>query len=403
MTCSQLPELCGGCGEGLLLDGLICRRVIPCSEGGADIDRDDVPDSCDSCPYIFNPDQTPDPCAPEEGVCPGVVKEAILWSVTSAERVDRKPCPSPLTGQLFVYFPALIIHMEDHSQLHPITVSPPCAPPAHTYTGFSSRLCDVSGSWEPVDMISCLSVEGQSLLQLVEALEAGQLLSPAELRGVASDLAVSSSHDTPPRVGGDVRVTGKLLTQLIVQVDSLMSEEGVEFGEAITSVSRVASNLLNPDLAVAWMGVVEGVEFGSDELLFGLEAFARTSTRYLSARADGSPKELTQQYYHLVTLSSNESHYPFMITFNDSTATISLGMGTPLSSVTLGLFPTLGDLLPLRGSFNVSDMVVATPILSVQAADLEGSDVNTVSVNMTLQYARRPNLVEGATCVSWGR
>lgn len=284
--------------------------------------------------------------------------------------------------------------------------------------GFSSRLCGVSASWERVDLIGCISVEGQSLLQQVAALEGGQVFSPAELRGVASALAVSSAHDTPPRVGGDIRVAGKLLNQLVLQVDILMSVssdegEGLGVGIDVTvdSLARTASNLLNPDLSQVWVGVVEGVEFDSEALLFALEAFARTSSRYLRS-VSSSLKELSQQNFRLVTTQpslshdpTNRSHDAIILTFNESTATISLGADTPVSSVTYGLFPTLGDLLPLRGSFNISNMVVATPILSVQAADLEGSEVTTVAVNMTMQFddpVERLDLVGGAICVSWG-
>lgn len=267
-----------------------------------------------------------------------------------------------------------------------------------------------------MNLIGCISVEGQSLLQQVATLERGQVFSPAELRGMASALAVSSAHDMPPRVGGDVRVAGKLLNQLVLQVDILMlvssdEAEGVELGETVDSLARTASNLLNPDLSQAWMGVVEVVDFDSETLLFALEAFARTSSRYLCS-VGSSLKELNQQNFRLVTMQPSLSHDPiirshdaFTLTFNESTATISLGTDTPLSSATFGLFPTLGDLLPLRGSFNISNMVVATPILSVQATGLEGSEVTTVAVNMTMQFNRpveRLDLVGGAICVSWG-
>ena len=92
-----MPELCA-CSEGLVLDGLICRAVVSCPDGGVDSDHDGIPDSCDVCPYAFNPDQTPDPCRPQEGVCLGEVSEGILWSATPAEFADRKPCAPPLIG-----------------------------------------------------------------------------------------------------------------------------------------------------------------------------------------------------------------------------------------------------------------------------------------------------------------
>lgn len=267
-----------------------------------------------------------------------------------------------------------------------------------------------------MDLIGCISLEGQSLLLQVEVLERGQVFSPVELRGVASALALVSVHATPPKVGGDVKVAGKLLNQLVLQMDILLStpdSEGVGAGlpETMDSLARVASNLLNPDLLAAWMGVVEGVVFSSEDLLFSIEAFGRVRGRYLRNNVSSTRGELREQNLLLVTqpLLSHDftqaSPDPFVLTFNDSTATISLGAATPLLSATFGLFPTLGDLLDLRAEFNISNLFLATPILSVQAADAEGSEFTRVTVNLTLQFGRpvvREELADEAVCVSWG-
>lgn len=267
----------------------------------------------------------------------------------------------------------------------------------------------MNGSWERVDLIGCISVEGQSLLDQVAALERGQLFSSAELRGVASTLAVSSAHDTPPRVGGDVRVAGRLLSQLVLQVDILRTGETERVGlrETLTSLARVGSNLLNPDLAPAWVGVVEGVEFDAADFLSSLEALARVIGQYFINESVALRDEnlvIATQSLWSHDLSPG-SHDPFMLSLNESTATVSLESGVPLSVATFGLFPTLGAFLPTRSSFNISHMTVATPILSVQAADAEGSEFTQVSVNLTLQYGGgpvlRPDLVGGALCASW--
>ena len=34
-----------------------------------------------------------------EGVCPGEVREGVLWSASAAGGRDRRPCPSPLIGK----------------------------------------------------------------------------------------------------------------------------------------------------------------------------------------------------------------------------------------------------------------------------------------------------------------
>lgn len=88
------------CPEGLRLDGIICRASVQCPEGaGGDVDGDGVPDPCDTCPYVFNPDHTPQACQPLQGVCPSGVAAGILWSAASEGTSDRKPCPLPLIGR----------------------------------------------------------------------------------------------------------------------------------------------------------------------------------------------------------------------------------------------------------------------------------------------------------------
>ena len=94
--CSQVPELCNGCPNTTTSDGLICRAAATCL--GEDTDRDGMPDSCDSCPYNFNPNQNRTFCEPIRGVCPAGVASDILWSQTSVGTVDIKPCLAPLLG-----------------------------------------------------------------------------------------------------------------------------------------------------------------------------------------------------------------------------------------------------------------------------------------------------------------
>ena len=90
------------CPTGQHSDGLICRSPVSCS-GGGDLDRDEVPDSCDSCPFVFNPQQTSDPCRVIEGICLGDIANGILWGAASVGTEDHKPCPSPLVGMCVVH------------------------------------------------------------------------------------------------------------------------------------------------------------------------------------------------------------------------------------------------------------------------------------------------------------
>ena len=110
-------EVCDGCHGDLVLDGLFCRAPVSC-DGGGDVDGDGFPDECDVCPYLFNPEQTSDPCAPQQGVCPGDLDEAILWSATSAGVSDVKPCPLPLLGTHTQTHARTRAHTHTHTHTH---------------------------------------------------------------------------------------------------------------------------------------------------------------------------------------------------------------------------------------------------------------------------------------------
>ena len=98
--CSQVPQLCHGCPITTTSDGLLCRAPSTCL--GEDSDRDGIPNSCDSCPYNFNPNQTHTFCVPTSGVCPGGVASGILWSRTSVGTEDIKPCRPPMLGMSII-------------------------------------------------------------------------------------------------------------------------------------------------------------------------------------------------------------------------------------------------------------------------------------------------------------
>ena len=78
---------------------LSCVHSLPQNCSGTDTDLDNIPDSCDSCPYIFNPAQNVEVCRREEEVCPAELAAGVLWSSTPAGTVNSKPCPPPLAGR----------------------------------------------------------------------------------------------------------------------------------------------------------------------------------------------------------------------------------------------------------------------------------------------------------------
>lgn len=274
----------------------------------------------------------------------------------------------------------------------------------------------MNASWGEVDLIGCLSVRGQSLLDQVTSLEDGQLLSLTEIMGVANTLMNSVDQlMTRPLVGGDVRAAGRMLRQLSLQLSSQLAGGVVEVDErvelVVETIGSSASSLLDPDLSPAWMGMSERVGFDASDFLESLETYSRLAG--ITITTSSTLSNLTYDHLHIraESLQSHDStlrsHDPFLFSFKDSTSTVALktSSDTPSSLVTFGLFPTLAELLPLRGSFNTSHMTLATPILSIQVVNAEGSEFTNMSVNLTLDYTRpvlRPSEVGGvAICVSW--
>lgn len=249
-------------------------------------------------------------------------------------------------------------------------------------------------------------MEGQVLLTQVSALERGQILSLDEFRSAANAVASIASRfqgNVPlPLVGGDVQVVGKLLNQLVNQlVDQLVATMGfgAEGEEFLETFATATSDLLNPDLSSAWRSVVEGVEFDSEDFLLHLEAFSLVVAGQLLRNA--TDPQLVRDNLLITTVSHDQSHDSFLINFNETRSVVATEASSTTLLLTFGLFPTLGDLLPIRSLFNISQMTVATPILSVQAMEAGGSEVTNVSVTLTLPYRQPVVRVTQATCASW--
>ena len=67
---------------------------------GIDTDYDGVPDNCDFCPFIFDPDQPRGGCGTEGGgVCPSLLTEGVLWTETEGGYTNIRSCPSALIGK----------------------------------------------------------------------------------------------------------------------------------------------------------------------------------------------------------------------------------------------------------------------------------------------------------------
>lgn len=64
------------------------------------MDRDGISDTCDNCPYVFNPSQRLDECSVVGGMCTAGLSSGALWSRTPEETTTAVPCPHPLIGNM---------------------------------------------------------------------------------------------------------------------------------------------------------------------------------------------------------------------------------------------------------------------------------------------------------------
>lgn len=257
-----------------------------------------------------------------------------------------------------------------------------------------------------MNLIGCLSAEGQGLLSQVASLEVrGQILTLSELGRAAERLRkFVVDHGTS---GGDVQVAGKLLSQLVAQLEYvilLSDDESVE--GSIQSLLLGTNLLLNPDLSKQWVGVVEEVGFDSGGLLSSLERLSRVVSSAATNFTQYSQPNFLIRSEPWEPVGSHESHMTNLELQQRalSSLTIRSSNTIPPSYVTFALFPTLGFLLPERADSDISDMTVATPILSIQAASLSGSEVTEVAANVTLEYTQEPvhlDRVGEAVCVAW--
>lgn len=113
------------------------------------MDHDGIPDSCDSCPYWFNPRQNVTDLCMVDGVCPNEFVEKVVWSATESGQVDRQLCPEPLTGRI-TYTHTLI----DTSIPN---------------IGIATRLCNTNGEWDDPNFTNCTSSVGQRVTIIVSS------------------------------------------------------------------------------------------------------------------------------------------------------------------------------------------------------------------------------------------
>ena len=86
--------------------------------------------------------------------------------------------------------------------------------------------------WSEVDVLGCLSVEGQEYLAQAESLDDGQSLSFSQLKLTAAQLEefTNEQGQTPTDLlfGGDVQVAGRVLNGLLRQLQGYATSDAAE-------------------------------------------------------------------------------------------------------------------------------------------------------------------------------
>lgn len=266
----------------------------------------------------------------------------------------------------------------------------------------------MGSSWSDVNFIGCVSVEGRGLLAEVTELEKGrQILATSAIESLSGDLKeflIGGGNLT----GGDVQVAGGMLGSLISWIKSgMLYLNDSELKVSVTELIGIASQLLSSDLVEEWQVEVEAARFSSADFLFSLEELSRVVSSLGMANTYSQPNiRIQKELWHPEGAATSR---PVFLELQQKVLVIvnatRQGNVAPPSDYVLTLLPTLGRLLPHRADFNVSHLVPATPILSVQARDGSGSEVTDVSVTMTLEYSMEVpphvNTNNYIICVSW--
>ena len=259
-----------------------------------------------------------------------------------------------------------------------------------------------------MNLIGCISAEGRGLLFQVATLEdRGQILTLSELGSVADTLRkFVGNHGNIS--GGDVQVAGRLLNQLVIQLEDIVvlsNDEQTE--DNFQRILLGTDLLLNPELSEHWKVTVKEVQFDSGDFLSALEQLSRVVGSGAITLTQYSQPNIVIRREPWKPIGSHDTHVTSLELQQRilSLTTIrSSNNVLPPAYVTFALLPTLGPLLPERANFNISDMTIATPVLSIQAASMSGSEVTEISINVTLVYTQVPtrlDMVGMAVCVAW--
>ena len=240
---------------------------------------DGIPDSCDNCPYLFNPDQHENACPMKLGVCPyDRSEEGILWTETAAGKEDERPCPPPLSG-------------------------------------IARRLCNSSGQWENAGLALCLTAAGRQLREMVSTPTTGAgvcayllhcccvqlnelranavFLSDNVLVHLATQLGVLTSSTS--NTAADLQISSLLLTEILSS--HLFGSRAIT-ELTLQSLVAAVSNMTTPSHTDQWR-VVEGNTSAAISVLISTELLTKMAPKAL--QPDRQSLQLWARYASLRT------------------------------------------------------------------------------------------------------
>eukprot|EP00117_Sycon_ciliatum_P025837 scpid1780/ scgid2551/ Cadherin EGF LAG seven-pass G-type receptor 2; Cadherin family member 10; Epidermal growth factor-like protein 2; Flamingo homolog 3; Multiple epidermal growth factor-like domains protein 3 len=405
VQCQQINATvvsCGSCPVGFIGDGIQCRKdMAGCSSiknvsemqySSIDKDYDGVLDSCDNCPWVYNPDQSALLCSNAKSArCPAGLEtlppHTVVWRTGRPDHTLQQLCPGTSVGNM-------------------------------------TRTCTEHG-WQASNRSACQSLPIAALMNEFESLEAGHIFSAAEasqwmlrLQTAVRKATHSSSGSTPVvsdhtaatlPYPGDVKVVYHILNLMLQYGTSLMMSNLETLSEDFISTSLdVADVLFSGKQKAAWKLMDVSHQSTVAGLMVQLESFSMAHALSVAGDDAGVARQshvLENMYVEYGMMSNGSSTFPTS-SMSSNLSEFSISSNVPSGYAAFLQFDDAADLMNARVVKSAGEIASEWYLNSavVMARFQATGSVPTSGFNGTVsfQLRRRNTAASGeAICAFW--